>query len=75
MRRVWLVFVLLTACVDVPAGIKANFAEPGPSDRSNYRPGTHGSALPVEEPPPVAKDANVPVDAAPVEPVAEGGAP
>ena len=74
MRRVWLVLVLLSACVDVPAGIKANFAEPGPEDRSNYRPGAHGAARPTEEPPPVvAKDANA--DAAPLETAPEGGVP
>jgi hypothetical protein len=59
MRRVWLVLVLVTACVDVPSGIKANFAEPGPNDRTNYRPGVHGSAQPPSDEPPavVAKDA------------------
>ena len=73
MRRVWLLLVLLTACVDVPAGIKANFAEPGPNDRSNFRPGNHGTAQPpAEVPAPTAKAAEV--DAGPTaEQVAEGG--
>jgi len=70
MRRVWLVLVVLTACVDVPAGIKANFAEPGPNDRSNFRQGAHGSAPPNAEPPaPTAKAAEA--DAGPM--VSEGG--
>jgi len=43
--------VLVAACVDVPDGIRAQFAGPGPQDRSNYRPGNHGV-----EPEPVAKD-------------------
>jgi len=53
MRRSFLaVFILAAAaCVDVPDGIRAQFAGPGAADRSNYRPGTHGSAQAVEESP------------------------
>jgi hypothetical protein len=48
-------FVLLlwlVGCVEVPDTIRAQFAGPGPQDRTNYRPGNHGA-----EPPPVAKAA------------------
>ena len=38
------------ACVDVPANIHSAFAPPGPADRSNYRPGNHGTAPPAEQP-------------------------
>src|SRR5262245_41993342 len=50
MRRSFLAvsIVATAACVDVPDGIRAEFAAAGPADRSNYRPGRHGSALPVE---------------------------
>ena len=53
MRRSFLAVIILAvaACVDVPDGVRAQFAGPGAADRSNYRPGTHGSALPAEEPP------------------------
>jgi hypothetical protein len=37
-------------CVEVPDNIRAQFAAPGANDRTNYRPGHHGT-----EPPPVAK--------------------
>ena len=47
----------LAGCVDVPDGIRAQFAGPGVNDRSNYRPGTHGA-----EPPPTAK-ASLPAEA------------
>lgn len=53
-------------CVDVPASMRAQFAGPGPQDRSNYRPGRHGAAPPVDEPAPETA-------AAPAE--AEAGAP
>lgn len=42
-------------CVEVPDNIRAQFAGPGQSDRSNYRPGNHGA-----EPPPVAKASAAP---------------
>ena len=45
------VLLVLAACVDVPDGIRAQFAGPGAQDRSNYRPGQHGA-----EPEPVAKN-------------------
>lgn len=32
------------ACVEVPENMRAEFAGPGPADRTNYRPGAHGSA-------------------------------
>lgn len=71
-------FVLFAGCVEVPDTVRAQFAGPGPQDRTNYRPGNHGV-----EPPPVAKaaptstttttsaeaDAAAPVDSA------AGGAP
>jgi hypothetical protein len=47
-----LVLAAAAGCVEVPDGIRAQFAGPGPQDRSNYRPGQHGA-----EPPPVAKAA------------------
>lgn len=62
MRRSFLaVFILAAAaCVDVPDSVRAQFAGPGAADRSNYRPGNHGSAPPVEEPPaPKAAEAAV----------------
>lgn len=37
----------IASCVDVPAGVRAEFAGPGPDDRSNYRPGKHGAEPPV----------------------------
>ncbi|MBX3201663.1 MAG: hypothetical protein KF894_26235 [Labilithrix sp.] len=53
MRRSLLAIFLLAAggCVDVPDNVRAQFAGPGASDRSNYRPGRHGSAPPVEDAP------------------------
>lgn len=42
--------VTIAGCVEVPDTVRAHFAGPGPQDRTNYRPGTHGA-----EPPPVAK--------------------
>ena len=58
MRRSLLAMFILAAaaCVDVPDSVRAQFAGPGAADRSNYRPGQHGSAPPVEDPP-VAKAA------------------
>jgi hypothetical protein len=56
----------LAACVEVPDGIRAQFAGPGPQDRSNFRPGRHGEARPAEDAPatagPAPKEAG---DAAP----------
>lgn len=77
------VLAAIAGCVEVPDGIRAQFAGPGPQDRSNYRPGQHGA-----EPPPVAK-ATPPqevatssvaasaadADAAAAEPAADGGTP
>ena len=40
----------IVGCVEVPDTVRAQFAGPGPQDRTNYRPGNHGA-----EPPPVAK--------------------
>lgn len=37
------------ACVEIPANIHAQFSPAGPNDRSNYRPGRHGSAPPVDD--------------------------
>ena len=34
------------ACVDVPDTMRAEFAGPGPNDRTNYKPGPHGAAPP-----------------------------
>jgi len=49
-RTVALVFVIaLFGCVDVPEGIRADFAAPTPQERSNFRQGAHGSAKPVIE--------------------------
>lgn len=42
-------FALVAGCVDVPEGIRADFAGPGANDRSNFRQGSHGSAKPVVE--------------------------
>lgn len=69
MRRSFLaVFVLAAAaCVDVPDSVRAQFAGPGAADRTNYRPGNHGSAPPVEEPP-APKAAEAAVSGAPLEP-------
>ena len=76
-------FVLLlglVGCVEVPDTVRAHFAGPGPQDRTNYRPGNHGT-----EPPPVAKAAptttstttTTSADADAAAPVleADGGAP
>ena len=62
MRRSFLAVFLLAiaACVDVPDSVRAQFAAPGAADRTNYRPGSHGSALPIEDPPaPKAAEAAV----------------
>jgi hypothetical protein len=69
------------ACVDVPANIQSAFAAPGPTDRSNYRPGNHGTAPPAETPEPAvasptAKDAldgAAPTQANPASPAGDGG--
>src|SRR6185437_14429282 len=37
----------IVACVDVPDNMRAEFAGPTANDRTNYRPGNHGSAPPV----------------------------
>ncbi|HEY8075597.1 MAG TPA: hypothetical protein VIF62_15840 [Labilithrix sp.] len=55
MRRgtfAWLALLIAAGCVEVPDTIKADFAAPGPAERSNYRPGAHGAARPAEEPAP-----------------------
>ncbi|MBN9161411.1 MAG: hypothetical protein J0I07_10635 [Myxococcales bacterium] len=70
MRRSFIAILLLAAgCVDVPDGIRAEFAGPGAADRSNYRPGRHGSAPPVEDPPAPKAAAT----AVTTEPAADGG--
>lgn len=53
MRRTILAVSLLAAgaCVDVPDSVRAEFAAARPGDRSNFRPGPHGLAPPVEDPP------------------------
>lgn len=55
MRRSFFAVPLLAAaaCVDVPDAIHAQFAPVSPSERTNYRPGRHGTAPPVETPSPV----------------------
>jgi len=65
MRRSFLAVILVAAaaCVDVPDSVRAEFAGPGAADRSNFRPGQHGSAPPAEEPP-VEKAAPVAVTGA-----------
>lgn len=70
MRHSFIAILLLAAaCVDVPDAVRAEFAGPGAADRSNYRPGRHGSAVPVEDPPsPKAADTAVTS-----EPAADGG--
>jgi hypothetical protein len=63
-------FVL--ACVEVPASIHAEFAGPGPSDPSNYRPGRHGTAPAVDGP--AAKESpSVDADAAPAAMTSDDG--
>jgi hypothetical protein len=59
----------IMACVDVPANIRSAFAAPRPADRSNYRPGSHGTAPAAEtpEPPPA------PVEARPASLEGDGG--
>jgi len=45
-------------CVEVPDNIRAHFAGPGPAERTNYRPGNHGSARPTALP---TKEAWMPI--------------
>lgn len=70
--------VAIAACIDVPDSMRAQFAPPGPNERTNYKPGNHGLAQPrvddqrMVEPvdasvTPVDLDAGAPNDA-------EGGA-
>jgi hypothetical protein len=40
----------LAGCVDVPDSIRAQFAAPSAQERTNYRPGRHGSAQPLKDP-------------------------
>lgn len=48
---VGLVVVLAgTGCVHVPENVRAQFSPPGSGDRSNFRHGAHGKALPTEDP-------------------------
>jgi hypothetical protein len=54
-------------CVDVPDSVRAQFAGPGASDKTNYRPGNHGA-----EPAPVAKASTTTTTAADAE-VADAG--
>jgi hypothetical protein len=51
MRRPLLLAVVaaLAACVEVPDTIRTQFAAPEPGERSNYRPGAHGTAPPVDD--------------------------
>ena len=74
MRRSFLaVFILaIAACVDVPDSVRAQFAGPGAADRSNFRPGNHGSALPVEEPP-ASKAAEAAVAGSPSDATVDAG--
>lgn len=76
MRRSLIAIVVLAtaACVDVPDAIRAEFAGPGPADRTNYRPGRHGSAPPVEDAPePKAATPSASDDAAPDAASSDGG--
>jgi hypothetical protein len=54
MRQVLLAVLIVAAaaCVDVPDSVHAQFAPPTPAERTNYRPGRHGAAPPVEDPAP-----------------------
>jgi hypothetical protein len=82
MRRMVLAgFVLAAgACVDVPDGVRAQFAAAGAAERSNFRPGRHGTASPLEDPPaPKAAEtavtgATIDAGAAASEPGSDGGA-
>jgi hypothetical protein len=89
MRRS-LVLLLLSgaaACIEIPPNIHAEFAAAAPEDRSNFRPGRHGTALPLlaqgadDGGAPQAKAADVPRDAddagdaGDVLAAADGGAP
>ena len=68
----------IVACVDVPDNMRAQFAPAGPNDRTNYRPGPHGSALPApSEPllPPPDAGAPAPAIAVPVAAPDAGDAP
>lgn len=64
---------ITAACIDVPDSMRAQFAPAGPNERTNYRPGNHGTVPPrvdVDVPdaaPPPDLDAGSPN-------VAEGGA-
>ncbi len=53
------VLVALAGCVEVPDNVRAHFAQPSPAERTNYRPGNHGSARPLAQP--AAKEAWMPV--------------
>lgn len=54
----------IVACVDVPDNMRAQFAPAGPNDRTNYRPGAHGTAMPAPyEPILPLPDAGAPADA------------
>lgn len=47
--RVGSLLVLCTvACVRIPASIKQEFRAAEPDERSNYQPGLHGTAPPVD---------------------------
>jgi hypothetical protein len=75
-RRVRPVLLSVTlfayACVEVPPGVHAQFAPAGAAERSNFRPGNHGTAPPVEEPV-VKESAKEPADAGPPQEIADGG--
>jgi hypothetical protein len=79
-RRTLIALALLAlgvvACVDIPDNMRAQFAPAGPSDRTNYVPGRHGSAPPEPAAPLLPWDAGVATpDAAPAvtPPATDGG--
>jgi hypothetical protein len=56
----------LVACVDVPDGVRAQFAEVAPQERSNYRPGAHGVAAANVDPADLVVVAATDAGAAPI---------
>lgn len=74
--------IACAACVDIPDGMRAQFAPAGPNERTNYVPGRHGSAPPNDPPPMLPWDAGAPVldagaapEAGPASAVDAGAAP
>jgi hypothetical protein len=75
MRQILLAVVIVaaSACVDVPDSVRAQFAPPSAAERTNFRPGRHGTAPPVEDPP-AAKAAETAVTGATLGAPDAGGA-